>query len=436
MRVFDPVAVLGDLIRIDTTNPPGNEAAAIEMIRRLLEEAGIEPVILSRDPARPNLVARITGRGEAPPFLMQGHVDVVPTADQQWERDPFGGEIVDGYMWGRGALDMKGAVVMMLHAFIRLATSGMKPAGDIILAVVSDEEASGLHGARFLVEEHPDLFTGVKYCIGEFGGFPLRMGETMFCPIQVAERLSIRFDLTITAEGGHGSMPRRGAAMAKLGRLLTALDRKRMPIHISPATRLMVEGMVGHTSGVTQRVLQMLLNERSAAAAFRLLPGQLGILEPVFRNTVSPTIVRGGDKHNVIPGQIDITLDGRMVPASSPEQMAAELHDIVGNDVIVDYTVDGEPGPSRPDLGLFPLLSRVMTARDDNLVPVPFLMPAVTDGRWFAQLGIQPYGFTPLLVPEDFEFQKYTHAANERVPVRAIEAGAEILYDLLQRYPG
>jgi acetylornithine deacetylase/succinyl-diaminopimelate desuccinylase-like protein len=314
MRVFDPVTVLGDLIRIDTTNPPGNEATAIEMVRRLLEEAGIEPIVPSRDPARPNLIARITGRGEAPPFLMQGHVDVVPTVDQQW--DPFGGEIVDGYMWGRGALDMKGAVVIMLHAFVRLAASGMKPAGDIILAVVSDEEASGLYGARFLVEEHPDLFTGVKYCIGEFGGFSLRMGETMFCPIQVAERLSIRFDLTITAEGGHGSMPRRGAAMAKLGKLLTALDRKRMPVHIAPATRLMVEGMIAHTSGVTQRVMKMLLDERSAAAAFRLMPGQLGVLEPVFRNTVSPTVVRGGEKHNVIPGKISVTLDGRMVPSS------------------------------------------------------------------------------------------------------------------------
>lgn len=434
--MFDPVAALGDLIRIDTTNPPGNESAAIDLIRRLLEEAGITPMTVARDPARPNLVARIPGRGEAPPFLMQGHVDVVPVADQRWERDPFGAEVVDGYMWGRGALDMKGPVVMMLHAFVRLATSGTAPAGDIILAVVCDEEDSGTYGARFLVEEHPQLFDGVKYCIGEFGGFSYSLAGARFCPIQVAERLGVRFELTINAEGGHGSMPRSGAAMGELGRLLTALDRKRLPIHITAATRLMVEGMAGHISGVKQRVMRMLLNERSAAAAFRLMPGQLGVLEPLFRNTVCPTIVRGGNKHNVIPGRVTLTLDGRMLPGSTPEEMASELRAIVGNEVEVDYTVDGNPGPEHPDLGLFPLLADSITDHDPDLIPVPFLMPAVTDGRWFAELGIQSYGFTPLLLPEGFEFQKLTHAANERVPVSAIEEGATIVYDLLRRYPG
>ena len=291
--MFDPIAVLQELIRIDTTNPPGNESAAIAVIDRLLQEQGIATNILAKDPARPNLIARVEGTGDAPPFLMQGHVDVVPTADQTWQRDPFGAEVIDGYLWGRGTLDMKGAVVMMLHAFVRLATSARRPAGDIILAIVSDEEDSGTYGARFLVEEYPQLFDGVEYCIGEFGGFTFSMGGTRFSPIQVAERLSIRYELTITADGGHGSMPRRGAAMARLGKLLTALDHKRMPIHVVPATRMMVEGMVENTTGVTQRVLQMLLNERSAAAAFRLMPGQLGVMEPLFRNTVSPTIVRG-----------------------------------------------------------------------------------------------------------------------------------------------
>jgi acetylornithine deacetylase/succinyl-diaminopimelate desuccinylase-like protein len=434
--MFDPIEVLGDLIRIDSTNPPGNETAAINLIRSLLEQNGISTETLARDASRPNLVARIAGRGEAPPLLLQGHVDVVPTHDQQWDHDPFGGEIIDGYMWGRGTLDMKGPVVMMLHAFIRLAASAKPPAGDIILAIVSDEEDSGYFGARFLVEEHPQLFAGVKYSIGEFGGFSFPMGGERFCPIQVAERLSIRFELTINAEGGHGSMPRRGAAMSKLGTMLTALDKKRMPIHISPATAMMIEGMVEHTTGVSQRVLKMLLSERSAVAAFRLMPGQLGVMEPLFRNTVSPTIVRGGDKHNVIPGRVTLTLDGRMIPSSTPEQMVRELRAIVGKDVAIDYTADGKPGPARPDLGLFPLLARAMTTRDPDLVPLPFMMPAVTDGRWFAELGIQPYGFTPLLLPEEFEFQKLTHAANERVPVAAIETGADIMYDLLQRYPG
>lgn len=434
--MVDPIQLLEQLIKLDTTNPPGNEAAAIHLIQGLLEDAGIETVLLSKDPNRPNLIARLGGSGEAPPFLMQGHVDVVPTSDQVWERDPFGGEVVDGFMWGRGTLDMKGAVVMMVRAFLDLAASEKQPAGDVILAVLSDEEDGGGFGARFLVEEHPSLFDGVEYCIGEFGGFPLNLGGTRFYPIQVAERLNIRFDLTIRAEGGHGSLPRRGAAMGQLGRLLTALDRKRMPVHVVPATRLMIESMIEHTAGATRRALQALLSPRSAEAAFRLLPGQLAVLEPVFRNTVSPTVVRGGGKHNVIPGAVSVTLDGRMLPGSSPDEMAAELRRIVGPNVEIESTVDGKVGPAQPNLDLLPLLADVIRQYDADAVPIPFLLPATTDGRWFAELGIQPYGFTPLLLPDGFEFQNVVHAANERVPVSAVVTGAKMMFELLRRYPG
>ncbi len=434
--MFHPITVLRDLIRLDTTNPPGNEAAAVKVLQELIEAAGVKTTILSKDPERPNLLARITGRGEAPPFLMQGRVDVVTTADQAWDYDPFGAEIVDGFLWGRGTLDMKGAVVMMVHAFVRLAESGEPPAGDVILAVLSDEENSGHFGAKYLVENHPEHCADVKYCIGEFGGFPLTVAGTRFYPIQVAERLCVRFEIVLSSAGGHGSLPQRGGAMARLGKVLTALERKRIPVHISPATRLMVEGMAEHTAGVAQRALRMLLNDRTADAAFRLLPGQLGVLEPVFRNTVSPTIVRGGDKHNVVPAEIRLTLDGRMVPSSSPDEMAAELRAIVGPDVGIEYSVDGKPGPSEPDLSLFPLLADVVRRRDPDGVPVPFLMPAATDGRWFAELGIQPYGFTPLLLPDGFAFQELAHAANERIPVSAVEPGAEMLFELLEEYRG
>ena len=209
-----------------------------------------------------------------------------------------------------------------------------------------------------------------------------------------------------------------------------------MPVHLSDATRLMVEGMVDHTSGIAHRALRMLLNERTADAAFRLLPGPLGALEPVFRNTVSPTIVHGGNKHNVVPAEIKLTLDGRMVPAISPEQMAEELRRIVGADVTIDYTIDGPSNPVPPDLGLFSQLADVVTRRDLDGVPVPFLMPAATDGRWFAELGIQPYGFTPLLLPDGFAFQELAHAADERIPVAAVASGAEMVFDLLNEYPG
>ena len=203
MSQISPVEMLQTLVRIDTTNPPGNEGEAVGYVDELLAASGIKSLILAKDPTRPNLVARIPGRGEAPPFLMQGHVDVVPTTGQQWARDPMGGDIIDGSMWGRGTLDMKGGVAMMIDAFLRMSAAEEAPAGDVILCVVSDEEAGGEYGARFLVEQHPELFDGVKHCIGEFGGFPLHLAGRSFYPVQVAERVGVRLELTFRGPGGH-----------------------------------------------------------------------------------------------------------------------------------------------------------------------------------------------------------------------------------------
>lgn len=324
----------------------------------------------------------------------------------------------------------------MSTSLARLAESAHRPAGDIVLCVVSDEENHGDFGARFLVAEHPEIFSNVRYSIGEFGGFPFQLGGTTFCPIQVAERVGVEFTLVLRGEGGHGSLPRRGAATAKLGKLLLALDRKPMLVHLVPATRMMIAGMVEHTSGMVRVALRSLLDPRRAGAALRLFDSRLGALQPLFRNTVSATVIRGGDKPNVIPAEIEVTLDGRMLPGCSPGEMLAELRSIVGPEPEIFYKVDAEPGPAEPDLGLFDTLAAAIRAADGDAVPVPFLIPAVTDGRWFARLGIQPYGFTPLLLPVDFDFQSVVHAADERVPVQAIERGAGIIHDLLCRYAG
>jgi len=178
-----PVELLQQLLRFDTTNPPGNEAECIRFIRRLLEDAGCEVELYAKDPSRPNLVARLRGRGNRAPLLLQGHVDVVTTTAQDWTHPPFGGELVDGWVWGRGALDMKGGVAMMVSAFLRAAADGAELPGDVVLAVLADEEAGGDYGARFLVEEHAHLFEGVEYSLGEFGGFTLEIAGRSIYPI-------------------------------------------------------------------------------------------------------------------------------------------------------------------------------------------------------------------------------------------------------------
>lgn len=434
--MLDLVEVVQRLIRIDTSNPPGNELPAIGYLQGVLEEAGVETTILAADPARPNLVARIPGTGDAPGLLLHGHVDVVPTTGQQWQHDPFGGEVIEGWLWGRGTLDMKAGVVMMIDAFLRKAAAQQAPAGDIMLALLSDEEQGGALGAKYLVQHHADQFAGVSYAIGEFGAFPLQLGGQRFYPVQIAERVGVVFTLSIRGPAGHGSLPVRGGATARLGEVLTRLDRRRLPVHLIPATRLMLESMAEHVDGATRLALRRLLDPRSAAPTLRLLRAQLGILEPLLRNTVNATIVHGGDKHNVIPAEVTVILDGRMLPGFTPEDMAAELQDLVGAGVEITYESEGLPRHPEPDMTLFPLLAEILEERDPQGVAIPFMLPAVTDGRWFAQLGIQHYGFLPMKLPDDFAFQNVVHAEDERIPVDSLRHGADALAEVLDRYPG
>jgi len=229
-----PAELLQRLIQFDTTNPPGNEAECINFIKSLLTEAGIETTILGQTPERPNLIAKLPGQGSASPLLLYGHVDVVTTENQQWQHPPFEGKVVDGFVWGRGALDMKGGVAMMLAAFLRAKYEDLKLPGDVILAIVSDEEAGGDFGSKYLVENHPDLFEGIRYAIGEFGGFTFYVGKQRFYPVMIAEKQICWIKATMRGPGGHGSLPVQDGAMAALSRLLERLDRHRLPVHVTP----------------------------------------------------------------------------------------------------------------------------------------------------------------------------------------------------------
>ena len=430
-----PVELLQKLIQFDTTNPPGNEAECVSYIDALLTEAGIETSILSKDPKRTNLVARLSGQGEAAPLLMYGHVDVVTTKNQAWQHPPFEGKIVDDYLWGRGTLDMKGGVAMMVAAFLRAKAEGAKLPGDVILCVVSDEEVGGDFGAKFLVKEHADLFEGVKYAIGEFGGFSMYLGGKKFCPVMISEKQICRIKATVRGPGGHGSMPVKGGAMEKLSHLLAALDKHRLPVHITPTMRLMIENIASELGGLTGFMLKQLANPLLTDLILDLLGEKVRTFDPLLHNSVSPTILKGSDKINVIPSEVSVQLDGRLLPGYTPDDMIAELRQIVGDDVGVEFEVMGyDPGPAEPDMGLYNTLTNILKEADPESIPIPLLLTGVTDARFFSQLGIQTYGFLPMLLPEDFNFTSVIHAADERIPVKAVEFGANAIYELLQRF--
>jgi len=427
-----PVELLQQLLRFDTTNPPGNERACIEFIQELLEGAGCETETYAKDPARPNLVSRLSGGG-APPLLLQGHVDVVTTAGQAWTHPPFEARLVDGYVWGRGALDMKAGVAMLVHAFLRARRENAALSGDLVLVVLSDEEAGGDLGARYLVEEQPELFAGMRYALGEFGGSSLELGGKRFYPIQVAEKQICWLKATIRGPGGHGAMINRGGTVARLARFLTDLDRKRLPVHVTPVVRETIERMAAELPRHQAVLLRSLLKPRLTDQALRLLGPRAGQFEPMLRNTVNATIVRCGAKINVVPSEIELELDGRALPGFTPDQLIAELHDLAGDDIELEV-VRHDPGPAEPDLGLFDTLAEVIRELDPEGIPVPLLQIGVTDGRFFSRAGVQTYGFLPMRLPPDFQFAKLIHAADERIPVDAVEFGAEAVWRAVQRF--
>ena len=425
--------LLQHLIRFDTTNPPGNERECVEWIAGVLRDGGYETEILAKDPERPNLLARLKGRDEAPSLLLQGHVDVVPVEGQDWQHPPFEGKNVDGWIWGRGALDMKGGVAMLLAAFLRAKAEGLTPPGDVLLLILSDEEAGGDYGAKYLVEEHARLFDGVSYALGEFGGFPLNLGRRRFYPIQVAEKQRCFLRAVVRGPGGHGALPMRGGAMAKLARLLKRLDRRRLPVHVTPVARRFVETMAASSPFPTRTILRGLLDPRLTDRMLNVLRSKGRAFEPMLHNTVNATIVRGGEKINVIPSEVTVELDGRLLPGYTPADMIAELRRLVGDDVEFEV-ISHDPGTSEPDMGLFDTLSVILSEADPDGIPVPLLLPAFTDARFFSRLGIQTYGFLPMKLPAGFNFNETIHAADERIPAEALNFGADAIYKALQHF--
>lgn len=428
-----PEIILQKLIQFDTTNPPGNEKDCIHFIRDLLEGAGLAVKMAGRDPGRPNLITRLKGDGSAPPLMFYGHADVVAADEQVWRYPPFGAEIADGYVWGRGALDMKGGLAMMIAALLEAKDKGIKPAGDIIFAALSDEEAGGDLGAKYLVEHHREYFSGTRFAIGEFGGTAMYFQGKRFYPIQITEKAICWLEAKITGPGGHGAIPLRGGAMAKLSRFLKQIDELSLPPHITPVTRRMIETIAGHLFFPAGMLLRQLVNPLLTGWVLKLLGNKGKSFHPMLYHTVNPTIVQGGHKINVIPSEITIQLDGRILPGFSPQDLIAEIIRSVDSGIDIRL-IRHDPGPAHPDMGMYPLICDVLKENDPQGIPVPMMLAGVTDGRHFSRIGIQTYGFTPMNLPPEFDFYSVIHAADERIPVESVHFGVRTLFSLLQRY--
>ncbi len=428
-----PELILQKLIQFNTTNPPGHEKACINYIKDLLGAYGIVSTIVSRDENRPNLIARLKGEGDAAPLLLYGHVDVVTTENQRWTHDPFAGEIIDGYVWGRGAVDMKGCVAMMIAAFLKAKVEQTQLSGDVLLVILSDEEDGGDDGAKFLVEQHPELFDGVHYALGEFGGFSMELEGVRFYPIMVAEKQMCSLKVTLRGQGGHGSMPVKDGVMNKLAVFLEKLNQP-LPIHITPVIMEMIEGIANEMPFPKKQALKQLANPRMTRTILKLLGKQGQLFEALLHHTVAATIIHTSDKVNVIPGEVTVEIDGRILPGFTEEQFLHELKELIKDDEIEIEVTRADITNAKVDMELFDRLATIIKEKDPDGVPIPFVLPGVTDGRFLSSLGIQTYGFTPLRLPPEFDFLKTVHAEDERVPVDALYFGADGIFKALQSF--
>jgi acetylornithine deacetylase/succinyl-diaminopimelate desuccinylase-like protein len=392
------------LIRLDTTNPPGNERIAADYLARALSCEGIEPVLIEPAPLRTSLIARIAGRDRSKPALMlSSHTDVVPVEASRWRRAPFGAELADGCVWGRGAIDMKSKCAMDLMLMI-----GQR---DLILAAVADEEAGSELGARHLVENHPEL-VNAGFVLNETGAFTLFIGERRFYPIQVAEKGFVTVKMTVTASPGHGSMPRVDTAIAWMADLIIRLTRTPMRRRVIP-------------------LIRRVLNE------LEILPEKAPpLFHPMMANTVSPTIVRAGYKDNVIPGEATVILDGRTLPGEDEKGFLRELREIVGPEPILEVIKSAPPAEASFDTPLFRLLRSRTEAADPGARAIPWMLPGATDSKFYTQLGATCYGFAPVRLDAKMPFGSLYHGNDERMPVEGLLWGLRLYADVVLTFLG
>ncbi len=428
------VRICQDLIRIDTTNTGDTstcvgERVAAEYVAAGLAEVGLEPVILESERGRTSVVARFPG---APPpagqparsaLLVHGHLDVVPADPDEWSVHPFSGEVRDGYVWGRGAVDMKDFDAMLLTTVGRMRREGRTPPRDLVLAFLADEEAGGAYGARWLVEEHPELFDGCTEAIGEVGGFSFTVAENLrLYAIQTAEKGLAWLRLQARGRPGHGSMIHDDNAVTALAEAVARVGRHKFPIVMTDPVR-------------------SFLAEVSEALGIEMDPDQpeqalskLGTIAPIIgstlRNTANPTRLAAGYKENVIPSRASATIDCRTLPGEH-ETFLDQLRAVIGPELDIEIIERLSPVQTTFDGPLVDAMTAALKAEDPGARAVPYMVSAGTDAKAFARLGMRCFGFTPLRLPPDLNFSALFHGIDERVPVEGLQFGVRVLDRLL-----
>src|SRR5580658_2540289 len=424
----DAAQLAADLIRIDTTNRGGgdaNERPAAEYVAARLAEAGADPVLLESAPGRANVVARVSGSDpDEPALLLHGHLDVVPADPASWSVHPFSGEIRDGVLWGRGAVDMKNADAVLLAVVRQWARAGRRPRRDVVLAFTADEEDTTAFGSQWLVERHPGLFEGCTEAVGESGAFTFHAGPGQrLYPIASAERGTAWLRLTARGRAGHGAKPNPENAVTRLSAAMARIGTYRWPVRLIPTVQAAIgaiavaAGRSAPAGGFGGMGAEELLAYLGLGAA---------LVAGTIRNSANPTQLSAGYKVNVIPDLATGYVDGRVLPGFE-EEFRLALDELTGPEVTWEYAHREIPLEAPLDAPLMATMTEALLAEDPGGTVVPYCMSGGTDAKHFARLGMTCYGFTPLVLPEGYDYYAMFHGTDERIPLSALESAVRIM---------
>jgi acetylornithine deacetylase/succinyl-diaminopimelate desuccinylase-like protein len=430
-RLGDETAdLLGNIVRIDTTNPPGGETAAANALARALQAEGIQAQVVESAPGRGNLHARLRGRGSGRPIILLSHLDVVPADGRGWRVPPFSGKRDGGWVWGRGTIDAKGVAAIQTMALIALARSGQPPPRDVILLATADEETGGRAGAGWLVEHRPDLLGGAEFLMTEGDHIHVRDRHRRVAQVAIGEKTPCWLKLTARGNTGHGSTPPPQTAVTRLVRAINKLRRLQTPIRVVPS----VETYFGALGALEPEPLRSHLKHLARSledptflTEFTRNPRQNALV----RNTITPTVLSAGTKTNVIPPEATAQLDCRLLPGEKPADFLSLLRDVIADDAIEIETILSFAASASPADSAFMTAVRKLVAAEFSDVPVvPSVIPGFTDSHYFREHGIASYGFVPFVLTEEDE--KSVHGVNERVSVENLREGVRRLVALLR----
>lgn len=426
--------VLSELIQIDTTNPPGNEHKVIEYLQKKLAREGIASEIFEREQGRSNLVARLTGQRPGKKLLLLSHVDVVPVPDPtRWKYPPFSGAIAEGYVWGRGALDMKCMTAIELSVFTLFKRMGGDFAGELIFAATADEEQGSNYGAEWLAHAHPEQLRA-DWCLTEGGGMPLKIGSKTFYTIESVEKGLWWFKVRVRGSSGHGSLPHSDNALAKAAYIIDRVAQHKFPKKIAPAVREFIL-KASEALGPQLKKIALVLLDESQELDLSLLPKDSPIsatlLNALVRTTISPTMIHAGVKENVIPDSCEFVLDCRLVPGYTHEQVREtllELADQYKNDIEIETIQSHDVSQSPIDDPFYKLIEQTVKAELPGVETIPVMLTGATDSRFVRELGVKSYGFCPLSTKMGLaDREKLVHNDNERVDIESLELGVRVL---------